>query len=161
MDGSSGRGEPLAGSGGVAALFTMGTGAAADVGDGRDAKMWTLTQRDGNPSFLSLLLSFSAFLLVPLTRAGVKAQRTAAGARCRAACNQLLHAGRRRVARAPTGVRASAVAASCVRGGTRARRGFGWRGLALRGLFGCLLWYVHASVGDVRLWCVLCASGEC
>jgi len=136
MDGSCGRGEPLAGSEVVATQFMMGTGAAADVGDGGDAKMWTLTQRDGDPSFLSLLLSFSAFLLVPLNRAGVKTQRTAAGARCRAACNQLLHAGRRRVARAPTGVRASAAAASCVRGGTGGRRGFGWRGRALRGPFG-------------------------
>jgi len=106
------------------------------VGDGGDAKMWTLTQRNGNPSFLSLSLSLSAVLLVPLNRAGVKTERTAAGARCPAACNQLLHAGRRRVARAPTSVRASAAAASCVSGGTRGRRGSGWRGRALRGLFG-------------------------
>jgi len=106
------------------------------VGDGGDDKTWTLTQRVGNPSFLSLPLSFSASLLVPLNWAGVKTQSTAAGARCRAACNQLLHAGRRRVARAPTSVRASAAAASCVRGGSGGRRGSGWRGRTLRGLFG-------------------------
>ena len=67
-------GKPLAGLGGVAALFTMGTGAAADVGDGGEAKTWTLTQRVGNPSFLSLPVSFSAFLLVPLNREGVNTQ---------------------------------------------------------------------------------------
>ena len=135
-DGSCGRGEPLAGSGGVAALFTMGTGAAATVGDGGDDKTWTLTQRDGNPSFLSLSLSSSALLLVQLNLAGVKTQRTAAGARYRAACNHLLHAGRRRVSRVATSVRASAAAASCVRRGRGGRRGSGWRGRALRGLFG-------------------------
>jgi len=40
------------------------------VGDGGDAKMWTLTQRVGNPSFLSLPVSFSASLWVPLNREG-------------------------------------------------------------------------------------------
>jgi len=129
-------GKPLAGLGGVAALFTMGTGAAADVGDGGEAKTWTLTQRVGNPSFLSLPVSFSVFLLVPVNREGVKTQRTVVGDRCRAARNQLLHAGRRRVACAPASLRASAAAASCVRGGNGGSLGFRWRGRALRGLFG-------------------------
>jgi len=127
-NGGCGMGKPLAGLGGVAALFTMGTGAAADVGDGGDAKTWTLTQRVGNPSFLSLPVSFSAFLLVPVNRAGVKTQMRAVGARCRAACNQLLHAGRRRAARAPASLRASAAAASCESGGIKSWRGSCWRG---------------------------------
>ena len=55
------RGEPLERSGGGAALFKMGAAAAADVGDGADAKTWTVTQRVGNPSFLSLPVLFWPF----------------------------------------------------------------------------------------------------
>jgi len=99
-------------------------------------KTWTLRQRVGNPTFLSLPLPFLTLLFMPLNQAVMKTQRTAAGSRFRPACNQLLHAGRRRVSRAPTSVHASEAASSCVSGGAGRSRGTGRRGCALRGLFG-------------------------